>query len=144
MCLRLAVKYQKRIAETNIICYKHLKAVDYDQNKKPVLKTPYQNQYVQIGRTYTSPIKIINLVQYLFNREKTTYQITEALHSFKYLKNCKEDSYSVRVIHFMNTYDQVIVKCVIPKGSEYYVGKFGRSICYASDKLVYLEVLSIY
>lgn len=49
----------------------------------------------------------------------------------------------MRVMNFIYQHEYVLAKCVIPKGSEYYVGRFGKSICYASDKLVYLELVSL-
>ena len=68
--------------------------------------------------------------------DRSSY-ITKGLHSFAILHDCMNDANSWA---FTNN-KTVLVKCVIPKGSCYYVGEFGGDKSYASDKLVYVEEL---
>lgn len=77
MCLNLAKVYKKRIAEKNIICYKHLRVDNYNNNS--LLVTPYYGKVVQIGKTYTS---IINILSWTLS-DRSRHCIAEALHSFK-------------------------------------------------------------
>lgn len=79
--------------------------------------TSYRNFEIKIGKTYTSDL------------EKEDDRIEKGLHSFKSLGVAKKFSHNK------------IVKCIIPKGSTYYIGKFGNFISYASDKLTYVEII---
>jgi len=84
--------------------------------------TPYMNQKVSLGEEYKSTI--------LIDIYKNT--ISKALHSFKY----KNDA-------MISCYDcgGVIVECIIPKGSTYYVGEFNDKPSYASNKLKYIKII---
>ena len=78
--------------------------------------TPYQQFEVKIGETYFSKLdKWYNIVE-------------KGLHSFETLKDAKDCR-------------DIIAKCIIPKGSEYYKGMFNDNISYASNKLTYLEII---
>jgi len=80
--------------------------------------TPYQRVEIEIGKTYTSDL------------EKKEGIIEKGLHSFEKIED----------IDFLYaTYSTA--KCVIPKGSTYYIGEFHGSVSYASDKLTYLEIV---
>lgn len=84
--------------------------------------TPYQGSVVTIGNTYSS-----NLVKDEYN------YIGKGLHSF-----CKrKDALESKVLR------KVVVKCIIPKGSTYYKGKFGfyEYDSYASDKITYVKII---
>ena len=37
--------------------------------------------------------------------------------------------------------DDIVVECVIPKGSKYYIGTFYDKISYASDTLTYVKII---
>lgn len=80
------------------------------------LSTPYQEFPVEIGKTYLSDLT------------KKYDEIYKGLHSFKSLDFIKR---------FVNV--EVVVKCIIPKGSTYYKGEFGNCVSYASDTLTYVE-----
>ena len=79
--------------------------------------TPYQNFRVEIGQTYYSELEVIG------------NNVEKALHSFEHLDDCKADG------------GGVYVKCIIPKGSEYYYGLFNDASSYASNALKYLELV---
>lgn len=125
MCLELSCHYSgcEETAEEDICCYKHLidntdgHRVSYPRS----LLTSYRKQPVEIGRTYESE----------FSYGCDGRSVEMALHSFTTPEDAEADAYS-----FMR-----IVKCLIPKGSRYYRGKFYYHECLASNKLQYLEIL---
>ena len=88
-----------------------------------VLCTPYQRFPIEIGETYES-----DLIKRYGN------QIYKGLHSFGNLNEAIEDA---------KLDCDIIVKCIIPKGSTYYIGKFNDKVSYASNKLKYLEIINI-
>ena len=63
------------------------------------------------------------------------------LHSFELLDDCKNNAFIEKIY----AYKSVVVKCIIPKGSKYYKGKFNNYFTvyssYASDKIKYVEEL---
>ncbi len=83
-------------------------------------ETPFRHCIINIGETYTSDIEI-------YENE----QVTKALHSFRYKKD------ALKVI----SHKEVLVKCIIPKGSVYYFGKFDEFDSYASNKLTYVKII---
>lgn len=86
--------------------------------------TPYQNAIVEIGKTYESKLK----------REisSTYYSVEIGLHSFENIRDAR---------FYISSYKR-LVKCVIPKGSAYYVGKYSGTTSYASTKLKYIEIIN--
>jgi hypothetical protein len=91
------------------------------------ISTPYQNAEIKIGETYKS--KLI----------KNDSLVEEAIHS---LKNLESANYFASFNE-----KRIVAKCIIPKGSEYYVGKYGYNgfdgfDSYASDTLKYVEILT--
>lgn len=81
--------------------------------------TPYRNFPIEVGKTYDSQ---------LIKKNGDVYQ---GLHSYKNLDD------------FKNSYVTIYAECIIPKGSEYYEGKFGVSNAYASDKLTYVKIIQL-
>jgi hypothetical protein len=91
--------------------------------------TPYQDVEIKIGETYKS-----KLIKY-------GPLIDEGIHSFKNLKDA--NYFAIKSIN------KIVAKCIIPKGSEYYIGKYRDGIfsnsdyvSYASDTLKYIEILT--
>ena len=81
------------------------------------IATPYRNFPIEIGKTYNS--KLIKKDEY----------VHEGLHSYKNLDHAKK------------YYIKFYAECIIPKGSEYYEGKFVDEDAYASDKLTYVKII---
>jgi hypothetical protein len=84
------------------------------------LVTPYRNYPVVIGETYQSDLVVVD-------DRGIGNEVEVGLHSFKHESDCKK-------------FDLVLVKCIIPKGSEYYEGFFKDYESYASNQLKYVEV----
>jgi hypothetical protein len=84
--------------------------------------TPYQDVEIKIGETYKS--KLI----------KNDLLIEEGIHSFESFKSA----------NYFASFDKnrFVAKCIIPKGSKYYIGNFNGYDSYASDTLKYVEVLA--
>ena len=85
-------------------------------------RTMYQNTLIEIGKTYTSNI---------IRGEMSPNTITVALHSYADVERTKFEK------HF--GWQVVVIRCIIPRGSRYYVGKFASYKSYASNKLKYVE-----
>lgn len=83
--------------------------------------TPYRHAEVQMGKIYTSDLGIKQYSQ--------TDAIHQGLHSFVKSRDAKADG------------PDVIVKCIIPKGAEYYEGIFYDMSAYASNQLKYIEIV---
>jgi len=79
--------------------------------------TPYQRAEVALGNTYKS-----KLIKERYDK------VHEGLHSFKHASSARENG------------DGRVVRCVIPKGSEYYEGLFGGE-GYASNTIKYVEII---
>ena len=131
MCLNLINGVHEYIAESDIICYKHIiKRSDYKSRV-----TTYRYFPVKIGVLYESELKINTDQSY----RGTSFEVNVGLHSFKNLNACIDDSESEEgSSYLLKTY---ICECVIPKGSKYYIGTFCGMEGYASDKLKYRKIL---
>jgi hypothetical protein len=94
-----------------------------DNAKVLTFLTPYQNVEIKIGETHKS-----ELIKY-------GPSIEEGIHSFK----------SLKAANYFASFEEkkIIAKCIIPKGSEYYIGEYDKGyVSYASDTLKYIKVLS--
>lgn len=125
MCLELSCHYSgcEETAEADLVVYKHLidncdgHNIFYPQS----LLTSYRKQPVEIGRTYESE----------FSYGCDGRSVEKALHCFISPEDAEADAFS-----YMR-----IAKCLIPKGSTYYRGRFFYYECLASDQLIYLELI---
>lgn len=85
--------------------------------------TPYQLCYIEIGETYSSSENI-------FNSIFKYYIEGEGIHSYISLNSAKFHDIAP---------NEIIVECIIPKGSWYYLGEFDDI---ASNKLKYVKIIS--
>lgn len=93
---------------------------DYIPKYADCLITPYRDFKVEIGSEYTSEFTLVN------------NSVRKGLHAYKFLKDTK----------IYSTTENVIVKCIIPKGANYYEGTFMGDEAYASDRLKYVEIIN--
>jgi hypothetical protein len=124
MCLSNLTTSNPIVAEEDIVVYKLL-------YRDPELRytTPYQNFPVKMGERYISKIDKLTVVGGEI--------IGKALYSFAEIKGCKNDS---RDFHLISS-SMVIARCIIPKGAEYYQGKFFEKTSFASNRLLYVEII---
>ena len=125
MCL-ITTKNIPEIAQEDIVCYKIYILIEDE------LLSPYQG----------SPAPAINKVTntlldraYLSNY-RGAYMISKGFHSFKYLDDL------IKELDFWQSYDIKIFKCIIPKGTKYYEGKFNNSPSYCSESIILKEIIN--
>lgn len=111
----------KRIAFKDIVCYKFVEIFNKD-----TFITPYQGVLTELGKTY---IASLTKVDY-----KGFSEITYGLHSYKNFENAKN-----KAINFGKEF--CVVKCIIPRWSRYYVGEYDCDESFASNKLIYSEIV---
>lgn len=120
MCLYINKDQKAIIATEDIVCFKVLKK----WNNKYI--TPYQNKKVILGKLYHSKI----------DAKKRDNTINKAIHSFVNLEEAKTE------LDSWYSPNYVIVKAIIPKDAEYYIGCFENiNDCYASNQIKYIEEL---
>jgi len=123
MCLTIKWWSIKRIALKDIECYK---VVMIDKQLPKMYRTVYQGTIVEIGKTYTSDIIRGKLGSY-----DSPNSVTVALHSYTDVERAMFEK--------RFGWQRVVVRCIIPRGSRYYVGKFAGCKSYASNRLKYVE-----
>jgi len=115
----------KQVATEDIVCYKHI----MKQGRK--YATSYQETPIIFRKIITSNIIVEN--EYGETNKRTWINI--GLHSYICQKAAESQALSL---------DEVLVKCVIPKGSEYYKGEFLGDPTYVSNQLIYKKVIKNY
>jgi len=129
MCLDIYNKknLRKRFAWRDITCYKFLVRTDYVD-----YRTPYKNFKIEIGETYKSELVLTKYHEFYAS-------VSQGIHSLETIKNVRAvidgDFYESKATDF------VIVKCIIPRFSRYYVGEFVNQKSFASDRLKYVEII---
>lgn len=127
MCFKIHKNHQEvKIATRNIPCYKRLELIGNNwcvkkitRGNLPTLKfqTPYfyQRVFLQHKPLKKSPIDVgLN-------------EIEKGLHSYSHPSGVTNN--------WRRSFNEVIVKCIIPKGSKYYYNPDARE--YVSNKLQY-------
>lgn len=111
-----------KTAEEDIVVYKHI-----------ILEDEYITSYRH------APVKFNILTSSILIKDNESNTVDFGLHSFIN----KEDALSEA-----RRFGEILVRCIIPKGSEYYQGEFEtRGIIYpsyASDYIVYDEILRVF
>jgi len=121
MCLRTE-QIEPQIATEDITCYKVI--------RKDMSSLYYDEFKWKFNKVYTSWIAT-------FERTKNVdHAIYQAFHSYESLEGLKKE-------YYMATVPCIAVKCTIPKGSEYYLGRQGEMDGYASNKLIANEVIDV-
>ena len=127
MCLTITNNQTSKVATKDIICYKYL------HNLEDKLYTPVFENEIKIGNTYESKL--------IMRDEYDDKAITVGLHSYLNMKTIDNVTYCKFVINHRD----VIVECIIPKGSVYYTGYHSNKRCegYASDTIVYKRIVPV-
>lgn len=117
------------IATRDIICYKILK---YD--RKIGFRSSIQNFPYDLDIIYKTDFYKVS-----FYNE---YIITDGFHSYinKYTLSMYKRSWIDKLFKRYKKY--TLVKCIIPQGSQYYVGSDGEAdLCYTSDTIIIKKIL---
>ena len=131
MCL-YTKQTEPKIAEKDIICYKFYRRCN------EILVSPYQEVTApEIGIVTNTKLGESHKLEgnaFYIHKFYNIRRVDEGFHSFKILEEIK---------HKINGYrnlDLVIFKCIIPRGSSYYEGKFDRYESYCSNSIKLIEV----
>lgn len=125
MCFYVDKRYpDKKIADKDITCYKRL--LPYN-GKKYKFKSPYQRYKYNLNILFES--KIGKIENYAYCAE-----INKGLHSYSTKTRAIECSKQFGC----NT--EIILKGIIPKGSEYYYNPMNRQ--YVSNQLILTKILN--
>lgn len=134
MCLHIELDTKVKIANKDIVCYKVVEKIkNYKTTSSDYLFTPYRKMEVKIGEEYETYLRSYYL------------EVNEGFHSFVSLKDAIAEK---KYWKYWVTHEYEIVKCIIPKGAEYYKGRFTMDIgsydevyyadSYASNKIKYV------
>lgn len=127
MCLQITRFSKLHTAKEDMVVYKFIYEDGFNDNQ---YITPYMGDIVEIGKTYNSNLEIDKYFVANFLLE-----CRKGLHSLKTLKGLKKI--------MKNRYHAIPVKCIIPKGAHYYIGWFCKARSYASDSLIYSEIINL-
>ena len=125
---------QPIIADHDIVCYKVLNYEFGAYNSKPIFESIYQNMCIQLGNRYNNHQRV-DVVVVNEDDDDIEYEVGGGFyHSFEYLTDAIEEMYE-------SCTTAIVVKCIIPKGTEYYQGTFCCDDSYASRSIIYTEVI---
>lgn len=132
MCL-YTKQVEPKIAEKDIVCYK------FYRRYNEILISPYQGfRAPEIGITTNANLgksyRPENDNLYIYNYYDFK-RVDEGFHSFKTLEEVKH-----KVNGYSNNLDLVIFKCIIPRGSSYYEGRFDIYKSYCSNSIKLIEI----
>ena len=128
MCLYTNFK-EPKIAEEDIICYKIYTILYKNKMYSPYRSVLSPNVGIITTTLLGTPIKETN----------TLYRIEEGFHSFKSLNEAMIIMCNYKLYSYLNK-DHVVFKCVIPKDSLYYLGRFDKYESYCSNSIKLVEV----
>ena len=131
MCL-ITTKNIPEIAQEDIVCYKFYILImegdiNYDKNG---LLSPYQGSLAPTINKVTN-----TLLDKAYLKYGAAYMINRGFHSFKYIDDLTKESY-----FWQSSYNIKIFKCIIPKGTKYYEGKFHDFPSYCSESIILKEI----
>lgn len=119
MCLYTKQK-EVKIAKKDITCYKVI---------NPDMTSLYFTEFNWVlGKLYETEIECCS--KWDFN------EVSKSFHSYKTLQDLMHG-------YFKSLSPCMMVKCTIPKGSEYYLGKQDEMDGYASNKIIVNEILDV-
>ena len=133
MCL-ITTKDIPEIAQEDIVCYKLYKLRD---NK---LLSPYREVVAPSINEVTNTV-LDRACVFNYKGNRVNYSVSRGFHSYKNISNLKEE------LHFWTRFlahsNVRIFKCIIPKGTKYYEGKFGDFPSYCSESIILKETIDV-
>ena len=146
MCFIVHENYKKAlIAEKDIVCYKKVKirkgmsALKKRQevtSEKIVMNSAIQHFYYWFNRPYKSPLR----------KEKSNEDphgsgyIYQGFHSYISLKKIMT-FHTLRSLSGLKSHNKIFVKCLIPKGSKYYINPKKNQYCSNYIKIVKVIII---
>lgn len=121
MCLRTK-QTKPQIATEDIICYKII--------HKDMTSLFHKEFKWELGKVYHTEMTT-TLSSFFMN-----IMVEQGFHSYSTLKATREGYYS-------SSEPCIAVKCIIPKGSEYYTGSHGIRDGYTSERIILNEIISL-
>jgi hypothetical protein len=119
MCFELSHNSKAKIARKDIVCYKEVENVG--SPFEIVIRSFFAEYPYELGKL-NKPVKI--RIQKCIDEDKEI--IHKGYHSYEFIPKC---------LIFPN---DVIVKCIIPKGTKYYSNLDGE---YVSENIIIKEIL---
>ena len=134
MCL-YTKQTEPEIAKEDIVCYKYYGVLKECGRTK--LMSPYRgapapdlNEVAHTDLDETSKV---------FCRGNTNYNIVDkGFHSFKNFDDIKEE-----LTYIGEMADIIVFKCIIPKGSKFYLGIFKYFLSYCSDQIKLINTVEL-
>jgi hypothetical protein len=121
MCLKTEQRKPK-IATEDIICYKII-----HKDMTSLFHKEFKWEFGKVYHTEMTTTRISFL---------THTMVEQGFHSYSTLKATRKGYYS-------SSEPCIVVKCTIPKGSEYYTGNHGVRDGYASEKIIINEIIPV-
>ena len=122
--------FTAKIAEEDIVCYKALIYSKTEQTGKEYYISPFYSKTWEKGKTYEA--------EELWPRDTVVVE-DGYFHTYQLLSDA-EDLAKM----FLGRYSEMAVaKCIIPKGSEYFVGWDNQSVCCYASKSLRIETVVI-
>ena len=147
MCWTSRNELTKLIADKDIECYKNFRLEDITFKQKSIFNFKYgkkkitqiislfkKYKYIPYKKQQTidlKPIKIYNSINDPENYKNVYYKINAGYHSYSTIEKAKE------YLFFGN---EVVIKCIIPKGTEYYINNDNEivsSTIIVTDQIIY-------
>ena len=117
MCLTIKNYDKCIVAEEDIKCYKVIRL-----ETGGIMKSFYFNFLYTFNKTYETTL--------LKTRYRKNYKIENGFHSFAKLNH----TITFYDVHLRMKYF-ALVECTIPKGANYYMGKYNNRCAFVSDKI---------
>ena len=134
MCLELRKNVKLFISKRNKIVFKYV----IEQAEDGIYTTLFQRSKVTIGDGSIVTSDLI-LQKNMYGNDVCEI----GLHSFPSIASALKVRGVALLEDYKNSFNVRLVKCWIPIGTKYYMGKFHSSTSCASDKLIYREVVNI-
>ena len=138
MCL-ITTKDIPEIAQEDIVCYKFyvLHKVKDDINLPSYDKDGYLSPYQGMPAPTINKVTNTLLDRAYLSKYTAVYMVGRGFHSFKYLDDL------IKELNFWLSYDTIIFKCIIPKGTKYYEGTFDGSPSYCSESIILKKTIDV-
>lgn len=131
MCLILEKDYKAQVAKKDIECYKLFNIVYAGK----LYKSLYKGMEYELGKEYKSGFTFSGIVKHPCNEgifQELVPTVEMGLHSYAEIPSY--GGYSKFILSRL-----ACCRCIIPKGSTYYVGKFDNVASYASNCIKVIE-----